>query len=67
MAELPQRASRLGGSYQPLYAVPEEEVVESEIDNQQNPVDTEEDSVIMRAGNWRLWTSANTTQKVKKL
>ena len=33
------------------YAVPEKEVVESEIDNQQNPVDTEEDSVIVRAGN----------------
>ena len=48
-AELMRRANRLGGGYQPLHEetenIPEEEEIEQE------PEDTEEDSIIMRGDN----------------
>ena len=72
-AELIQIANRLGGGYQPLNAVPEEAEEElkipddEEIDKEQNPVDTEEDSVIMRGDKMPIVARENTTQTVKKL
>ena len=58
-AELIRRANRRGGGHQPLQNAPEEAVEEEdaefpedgEIENEQNPVDIEEDSVILRGDN----------------
>ena len=56
--ELIHRANWIGGGYQQLQQVPKEAVEEDseipedgEIENEQNPVDTEERSVIMRGDN----------------
>ena len=51
-AELMRRANRLGGGYQPLQEETENNPEEGEI--QQEPEDTEEDSVIMREIIYRL-------------
>ena len=56
-AELTQRAHRIGGEYRPLQPEEEEEEEEpeapeeGELQTEQNTVDTEEDSVIMRGDN----------------
>ena len=55
-AELTQRAHRMGGGYRPLQPEEEEEEEpeapeEGELQTEQNTVDTEEDSVIMRGDN----------------
>ena len=53
-AELTQRAHRIGGGYRPLQPEEEEEPEapeEGDLQNEQNTVDTEEDSVIMRGDN----------------
>ena len=54
-AELIQRAHRIGGGYRPLQAEEEEEEPEApeegELQTEQNTVDTEEDSVVMRGDN----------------
>ena len=53
-AELTQRAHRIGGGYRPLQPEEEEEQEapeEGELQTEQNTVDTEEDSVIMRGDN----------------
>ena len=56
-AELTQRAHRIGGGYRPLQPEEEEEEEEpeapeeGELQTDQNTVDTEEDSVIMRGDN----------------
>ena len=55
-AEFTQRAHRIGGGYRPLQPEEEEEEEpeapeEGELQNEQNTVDTEEDSVIMRGDN----------------
>ena len=53
-AELTQRAHRIGGGYRPLQPEEEEEPEapeEGELQTEQNTVDNEEDSVIMRGDN----------------
>ena len=60
-AELTQRAHRIGGGYRPLQPEEEEEEEpeapeEGEFQTEQNTVDTEEDSVIMRETTCRLST-----------
>ena len=53
-AELTQRANRIGGGYRPIQVEEEEEPEapdEGELQAEQNTVDTEEDSVIMRGDN----------------
>ena len=45
-AEIMRRANRLGGGYQPIQEEPEENTEEGEIN--QEPEDTEEDSIILR-------------------
>ena len=55
-AELTQRANRIGGGYRPKQVEEEEEEEpeapeERELQAEQNTVDTEEDSVIMRGDN----------------
>ena len=55
-AELTQRAHRIGGGYRPLRAEEEEEEEpeapeEGELQTEQNTVNTEEDSVVMRGDN----------------
>ena len=44
-----RRANRLGGGYQPIQEEPKENTEESEIN--QEPEDTEEDSIILRGDN----------------
>ena len=48
-AEIMRRANRLGGGYQPIQEEPEENTEEGEINQQ--PEDTEEDSVLLRGDN----------------
>ena len=48
-AEIMRRANRLGGQYQPIQEEPEENTEEGEIN--QEPEDTEEDSVLLRGDN----------------
>ena len=48
-AEIMRRANRLGGGYQPLQEEPEDNTEEGEIN--QEPEDTEEDSVLLRGDN----------------
>ena len=48
-AEIMRRANRLGGGYQPIPEEPEENTEEGEIN--QEPEDTEEDSIILRGDN----------------
>ena len=48
-AEIMRRANRLGGGYQPIQEEPEENTEEGEIN--QEPEDTEEDSVLLRGDN----------------
>ena len=53
-AELTQRANRIGGGYRPIQEEEEDEPEapeEGELQAEQNTVDTEEDSVIMRGDN----------------
>ena len=53
-AELTQRANRIGGGYRPIQEEEEDEPEapeEGELQTEQNTVDTEEDSVIMRGDN----------------
>ena len=68
-AELTQRANRIGGRYRPIQEEDEDEpeaTEEGELQIEQNTVDTEEDSVIMRGTTCRSLTLANTTQKARK-
>ena len=67
-AELTQRANRIGGGYRPIQEEEDEPEApeEGELQAEQNTVDTEEDSVIMRGTTCRSLTSANTTQKARK-
>ena len=70
-AELTQRANRIGGGYRPILEEEENEPEapeEGELQTEQNTVDTEEDSVIMRGDNLPIvdLTSANTIQKARK-
>ena len=68
-AELTQRANRIGGGYRPIQEEEEDEPEapeEGELQAEQNTVDTEEDSVIMRGTTCRSLTSANTIQKTRK-
>ena len=48
-AEIMRRANRLGGGYQPIQEEPEDNTEEGEIN--QEPEDTEEDSVLLRGDN----------------
>ena len=53
-AELTQRANRIGGGYRRIQEEEEDEpeaAEEGELQTEQNTVDTEEDSVIMRGDN----------------
>ena len=54
-AELTHRANRIGGGYQPIENIEEEEEPEApeegEVEHDQNIMDTEDDSVIMRGEN----------------
>ena len=51
-AELTERANRIGGGYRPIQVEEESEAPEEgELQPEQNTVDTEEDSVIMRGDN----------------
>ena len=71
-AELTQRANLIGGGYRPIQEEEEDEPEapepeERELQIEQNTVDTEGDSVIMRGGaTCRSLTLANTTQKARK-
>ena len=74
-AELTQRAHRIGGGYRPLQPEEEEDEEEpeapeeGELQTEQNTVDTEEDSVIMRGDNLPIVDLSKyhtDTQMVKK-
>ena len=67
-AELAHRANRPGGGCQPIELIEGEEESEApEVQADQNKVDTEKDSVIMRVTTNRSSTSVNTTPTERRL